>query len=190
MRFCPECLRCDIQERGYGFWRLRHHLPLTRACVDHECMLVSVPLRGELRHPSVTDLPGPPRTADRVSLMIAVAEAHVLGCAASGRRDRLLSKIRMALCGGSEIGRFRLNGIAARIRLMTLYVPEFDDVVVLANLEGIVQDFVLRDGAGVDNTLVTLLLAWSWLSGALAMRQGRRSGCRAGDHPAQQASLF
>lgn len=57
-RYCPECLKIDIQKKGETYWRTYHQLPSVFICLEHEVPLEDskVKIRPDnsiLSHPSI-----------------------------------------------------------------------------------------------------------------------------------------
>lgn len=52
MRFCPKCVKADIEQYGETFWRLSQQLPSAQICLKHRCLLLDsdVPFRPKNRH--------------------------------------------------------------------------------------------------------------------------------------------
>lgn len=46
LRWCPTCLREDIDTYGVAYWRLNHQLPCTWACLHHRCLLQEAAVEG------------------------------------------------------------------------------------------------------------------------------------------------
>lgn len=47
LRFCPSCVRQDLEAFGISYWRRAHHLPAVKHCREHGChlMVTDIPVR-------------------------------------------------------------------------------------------------------------------------------------------------
>lgn len=44
LNFCPACVQQDIGNIGFAYWHIKHQIPGVRACYDHGCLLIAVPM--------------------------------------------------------------------------------------------------------------------------------------------------
>lgn len=51
LRWCPECYREDIEERGFSHWRRQHQIAGVDWCVDHRLPLICAPLEVAIHAP-------------------------------------------------------------------------------------------------------------------------------------------
>lgn len=68
LRWCPECHRGDVEERGYSHWRRHHQLAGVDWCADHQFSLNCAPLE------AVIHAPGHPATCGHNSVPPAIFE--------------------------------------------------------------------------------------------------------------------
>lgn len=58
LRWCPECYRMDIEERGFSYWRRQHQISGVDWCVNHRLPLICAPMEAAVHSPGHPDTQG------------------------------------------------------------------------------------------------------------------------------------